>query len=54
MKLRIWHVINIPGPMFYRLVPSVEEGIKALDALAAYDLFLGDGTRQQPWTTVGA
>ena len=52
-KFRIWHIINIPGEAFRFEVPNTATAIKALDAIAKYDLFLGDGT-DKPMTTVGA
>lgn len=52
MKLRIYHIINIPGEAFRFEVPDTATAIKALKAIAQYDLFLGDGT-DKPWTTVG-
>lgn len=53
MQLRIWHIINVPGKPFHFDVPDTATAIKALKALADYDLFLGDGD-DKPWTTVGA
>lgn len=53
MKLRIWHTINFPRDAFKFEVPDTATAIKALDALAQYDLFLGDGS-DKPFTTVGA
>lgn len=51
-KLRIWHIINIPGEAFRFDVRNVDAAIKALDVIAKYDLFLGDG-EEKPMTTVG-
>lgn len=39
MKLRIWHIPQIPGKPFHIEVKSVEEAIVILSALAHYDLF---------------
>jgi hypothetical protein len=39
MKLRVWHNPQIPGPIFYINVDSIEEGIKTIDILSAYDSF---------------
>lgn len=52
-KLRIWHIINVPGEAFRFDVPDVAFAIKALRAIWSYDNFLGDGT-DKPMTTVGA
>ncbi len=52
MKLRVWHIINFPREAFRFEVPDTKTAISFLDALAKYDLFLGDGT-DKPWTTVG-
>ncbi len=51
-KLRVWHIINFPREPFHFDVPNVDAAIRALKALARYDLFLGDG-EDKPWTTVG-
>lgn len=52
MRLRIYHIINIPNTAFRYDVPDVPTAIKALKAIAQYDLFLGDG-QDRPWSTVG-
>jgi hypothetical protein len=52
MKLRIYHIINIPGEAFHFEVPDTATAIRTLKAIAQYDLFLGDGD-DKPWTTVG-
>lgn len=39
MKLRVWHIPQVPMKPFYVEVSSVEEGVKMMDALADYDLF---------------
>jgi hypothetical protein len=39
MKLRVWHVPQIPMKSFKVEVASVEEGVRMLNALADYDLF---------------
>ncbi len=52
LKLRIWHTMNVPNSPFYHPAATVDEAIKFLDVLAAYDLFLGDG-EDKPWTNVG-
>lgn len=51
MKLRIWHIINIPREAFRFEVPDTKTAIALLKALADYDLFLGDG-EDKPWTSV--
>ncbi|ECY6377225.1 superinfection exclusion protein [Salmonella enterica subsp. houtenae] len=39
MKLRVWHIPQVPMEPFYIEVSNVEEGVKFMDALAAYDCF---------------
>jgi hypothetical protein len=39
MKLRVWHVPQVPGDPFYCAVPSVRDAIIVLNILADYDLF---------------
>lgn len=42
MKLRVWHIPQVPMKAFYVDVSSVEEGVKIMDVLANYDLFQYD------------
>lgn len=39
MKLRVWHIPQVPMEPFYVEVSSVEEGARMINALADYDLF---------------
>lgn len=39
MKLRVWHVPQIPMKSFKVEVATVEEGVRMMNALADYDLF---------------
>lgn len=39
LKLRVWHVPQVPMKSFKIEVSSVEEAIKLMDTLAQYDLF---------------
>lgn len=39
MKLRVWHIPQIPGKPFLVEVSSVEDGVRMMNALADYDLF---------------
>jgi hypothetical protein len=41
MKLRVWHIPNVPGNAFHQAVDSVEEAKIVLITLARYDLYLG-------------
>lgn len=38
-KFRVWHIPQIPGKEFLVEVPTVEEGVRLMNALADYDLF---------------
>lgn len=42
MKLRVWHIPNIPNKPFHHEVADQADAILVLNAIAAYDLFLGD------------
>lgn len=53
MELRIWHFANMPTFKYQRGVKNVEEAKRVLNAIAEYDLFLGNG-EDKPYTTVGA
>ncbi len=55
-QLRIYHYINIDSSKvpFHFEVPDVATAIRALSALALYDLFLGEGESYEALTTVGA
>lgn len=37
--LRVWHIPQVPGPMFTVDVNSLEEGVKLVDTLCDYDQF---------------
>jgi len=39
MKLRVWHIPQVPMKSFVVEVNSVEEGVRMMDALAEYDMF---------------
>jgi len=39
MKLRVWHIPQVPMKAFFVEVSSVEEGVRMMDALANYDIF---------------
>ncbi len=39
MKLRVWHVPQVPMKAFKVEVSSVEEGVRMMNALADYDMF---------------
>lgn len=38
-RLRIWHIPQVPGKPFYVEVESVQEAVKLMNTLAAYDSF---------------
>ncbi|MFV9079564.1 superinfection exclusion protein [Serratia fonticola] len=38
-KFRVWHIPQIPGKPFLVEVPTVEEGVRLMNALADYDQF---------------
>lgn len=42
MKLRVWHVSNVPGELFRQNVASIDEAKLVLNTLARHDLYLGD------------
>lgn len=42
MKLRVWHVSNVPGELFRQNVASISEAKLVLNTLARHDLYLGD------------
>lgn len=42
MKLRVWHIPQVPMKPFIVEVASVEEGVRLMDALADYDAFQYD------------
>lgn len=39
MKLRIWHIPQVPGKPFYVPVETPEEGAKLIEVLSIYDQF---------------
>lgn len=39
MKLRVWHIPQVPMKAFFVEVSSVEEGVRMMSALADYDAF---------------
>lgn len=39
MKLRVWHVPQLPMKSFKVEVATIEEGVRMMNALADYDLF---------------
>lgn len=39
MKLRVWHIPQVPMKPFYVPVNDIKEAKKVMDILAAYDLF---------------
>ncbi|ENL5622924.1 superinfection exclusion protein, partial [Escherichia coli] len=42
MKLRVWHIPQVPMKPFIAEVASVEEGVRLMGALADYDAFQYD------------
>lgn len=42
MKLRVWHIPQVPMKPFIVEVASVEEGVRVMDTLADYDAFQYD------------
>ena len=42
MRLRAWHIPNVPGRPFQVEADTIAEAEKILDLIAKYDLFLGD------------
>ncbi|EHW1979648.1 TPA_asm: superinfection exclusion protein [Salmonella enterica subsp. enterica] len=42
MKLRVWHIPQVPMKPFIVEVASVEKGVRVMDALADYDAFQYD------------
>lgn len=41
-QMRIWHVANFPREAFKSTANSVEQAKAVLNALAEYDLFIGE------------
>lgn len=41
-RMRIWHVANFPREAFKSIVNSTEQAKAILNALAEYDLFIGE------------
>lgn len=39
MKMKVWHIPQIPGKAFEVDVETIEEGVKIMDVLGNYDLF---------------
>lgn len=39
MRLRVWHIPQVPGKPFYVYTDDIREAKKIMDILAAYDLF---------------
>ena len=39
MILRVWHIPQVPGKVFYVYTDDIREAKKIMDILAAYDLF---------------
>ena len=39
MRLRVWHIPQVPGKPFYIYTEDIREAKKIMDILAAYDLF---------------
>lgn len=52
MKLRVWHIPQIPGKAFYIPVNDVREAKKVMDILAAYDLFQLDNNIKPDFSNV--
>ena len=38
-KLRVWHIPQVPGKPFYVEAESIQEAVKLMNTLAAYDSF---------------
>ena len=39
MRLRVWHIPQVPGKPFYVYADDIREAKKIMDILSAYDLF---------------
>jgi hypothetical protein len=53
MRLRVFHIPQIPGPSFIREVASKAEGELLLDVLADYDAFEFENRIKPDYANVG-
>lgn len=54
MKLRVFHIPQIPGPAFIREVATKQEGKLLLDVLAEYDAFEFENHIKPDYANTGA
>ena len=52
-KLRVWWIPQVPGKPFHVEVGSIEEGVKMMDTLAAYDAFQFENNIKPDYANVG-
>ncbi|EEX0791949.1 superinfection exclusion protein [Escherichia coli] len=52
MKLRVWHIPQVPMKPFIVEVASVEDGVRLMDALADYDAFQYDNNIKPDYCNV--
>lgn len=52
MKLRVWHIPQVPGKPFYIYTEDIREAKKIMDILAAYDLFQLENRIKPDFTNV--
>ena len=50
MRLRIWHIPQVPMEPFYVVVHSTADAVLVLNALADYDLFQFDNNVKPDYT----
>lgn len=52
-KLRVWWIPQVPGKSFCVEVSSVEEGVKLMGTLAAYDIFQYENSIKPDYSNAG-
>lgn len=52
MKLRVWHIPQVPGKPFYVYTDDIREAKKIMDILATYDLFQLENRIKPDFTNV--
>lgn len=52
MKLRVWHIPQVPGKPFYVYTDDIREAKKIMDILASYDLFQLENRIKPDFTNV--
>lgn len=52
MRLRVWHIPQVPGKPFYVYTDDIREAKKIMDILAAYDLFQLENRIKPDFTNV--